>query len=161
MTALSEPLVVATPRLRRARFAVLAHPKVLAGVAILAFFVLLTVIHPLLDATLWAGKNNIYDPQFGFDTSVAHPSAPSAVHWLGTSSTGRDVFSMFAYAARPTLFVALSAAIAIALISLTFGSLAAYQRWLARRVRQPPERRDGPPAGHDRGVHPRHRKAER
>jgi peptide/nickel transport system permease protein len=127
VTALSEPLVVATPRLRRARFAVLAHPKVLAGVAILAFFVLLTVIHPLLDATLWAGKNNIYDPQFGFDTSVAHPSAPSAAHWLGTSSTGRDVFSMFAFAARPTLFVAVSAAVAIAIISLTFGSLAAYR----------------------------------
>ena len=87
MTALSEPLVVATPRLRRARFAVLAHPKVLAGVAILAFFVLLTVIHPLLDATLWAGKNNIYDAQFGFDTSVSHPSAPSAAHWLGTNDT--------------------------------------------------------------------------
>jgi peptide/nickel transport system permease protein len=127
VTALSEPLVVATPPLRRARFAILGHPKILAGLAILAFFVLLTVIHPLLDATLWAGKSNIYDPQFGFDTSVAHPSAPSAEHWLGTSSTGRDVFSMFAYAARPTLFVALSAAVAIAVISLTFGSLAAYR----------------------------------
>ena len=55
-------------------------------------------------------EENIYDPQFGFDTSIAHPSAPSAAHWLGTSSTGRDVFSMFAHAARPTLFVALSAA---------------------------------------------------
>jgi peptide/nickel transport system permease protein len=131
MTALSEPLVVATPRLRRARLAILGHPKILAGLAILAFFVVLTVIQPLLDATLWAGKDTIYDPQFGFDTSIAHPSAPSAEHWLGTSSTGRDVFSMFAYAARPTLFVAVSAALSIAAISLVFGSLAAYRGgWL-------------------------------
>jgi peptide/nickel transport system permease protein len=131
VTALSEPLVVATPRLRRARLAILGHPKILAGLALLSFFVVLTVIHPLLDATVWAGKDTIYDPQFGFDTSIAHPSAPSAEHWLGTSSTGRDVFSMFAYAARPTLFVAVSAGLSIAIISLVLGALAAYRGgWL-------------------------------
>ena len=102
MTAASEPLVVATPRLRRARVAVLAHPKILAGVAILGFFIFLTVAGPLLDATLWARQGGVYDPQFGFDTTIAHPSAPSTRHWLGTSSTGRDVFSMLAYAARPS-----------------------------------------------------------
>ena len=127
MTAVSEPLVVATPRLRRARLSILAHPKILAGVAILGFFVLLTVAQPLLDATLWAGKSSIYDPQFGFDTGVAHPSAPSLEHWLGTSSLGRDVFSMLAYAARPTLAVALSAAITIAVVSLFFGSISAFR----------------------------------
>ncbi len=131
MTAVSEPLVVASPRLRRARLSILAHPKILAGVAILGFFVLLTVAQPILDATLWAGKSSIYHPQFGFDTGVSHPSAPSAAHWLGTSSLGRDVFSMLAYAARPTLMVALSAAIAIAVVSLVFGSLSAFRGgWL-------------------------------
>ena len=127
MTAISEPLVVATPRLRRARLAVLAHPKILAGVAILAFFVLMIFIHPLLDATLWARQGNTYDPQFGYDPGIAHPSAPSAEHWLGTSSVGRDVFSMFAYAAQPTLIVALTAATTIAVISLVFGSIAAFR----------------------------------
>ena len=127
MTALSEPLVAAQPSLRRPRFAILAHPKILSGMAILAFFVLLTVAHPILDATLWAGHGNVYDPQFGFDTGVSHPSAPSAEHWLGTSSTGRDVFSMLAYAARPTLIVAFSAALTIAVVSLIIGSLAAYR----------------------------------
>ena len=128
MTAVSEPLVVATPRLRRARLSILTHPKILAGVAILGFFVLLTVAGPLLDATLWAGKSSIYHPQFGFDTAVAHPSAPSVEHWLGTSSLGRDVFSMLAYAARPTLLVAVSAAITIAVVSLVFGSISAFRR---------------------------------
>ena len=131
MTAVSEPLVVATPRLRRARLSILAHPKILAGVAILGFFVLLTVAQPILDATLWAGKSSVYHPQFGFDTGVSHPSAPSAAHWLGTSSLGRDVFSMLAYAARPTLMVALSAAITIAVVSLVFGSISAFRGgWL-------------------------------
>lgn len=127
MTAVSEPLVVATPRLRRARLSILGHPKILAGLAILAFFVLLTVAHPILNATLWAGQSNVYHPQFGYDSGVAHPSAPSAEHWLGTSSLGRDVFSMLANASRPTLIVALSAALAIAGISLVFGSIAAYR----------------------------------
>jgi ABC-type dipeptide/oligopeptide/nickel transport system permease subunit len=127
MTAVSEPLVAAQPRLRPARLAVIAHPKILAGVAILGFFLLMTVIHPLLDATLWAGHGNVYDPQFGYDPGVAHPSSPSAAHWLGTSSVGRDIFSMFAYAARPTILVALSAAVTIAVVSLVLGSIAAYR----------------------------------
>jgi peptide/nickel transport system permease protein len=127
MTAVSEPLVVATPRLRRARLSILFHPKILAGVAILAFFVLLAVAQPLLNATVWAGQSTVYDPRFGFDTGIAHPSAPSFEHWLGTSSLGRDVFSMLAYAARPTLVVALSAAITIAVVSLVFGTISAFR----------------------------------
>lgn len=127
MTSITEPLVVAQPRLRPARLAILANPKLLAGIAILGFFVLLTVAHPILNATLWAGQSNVYHPQFGYDSSVAHPSAPSAEHWLGTSSLGKDVFSMLANAARPTLIVALSAAISIAVVSLVFGTLSAYR----------------------------------
>jgi peptide/nickel transport system permease protein len=131
VTAVSEPLVVAQPRLRPARLSVIAHPKIVAGLAILGFFVLLTVAQPILNATLWAGQSSIYHPQFGYDPSVAHPSSPSAEHWLGTSSLGRDVFSMLANAARPTLIVALSAAVTIAVVSLFFGSIAAYRGgWL-------------------------------
>ena len=87
----------------------------------------MAVAQPLLNATLWAGQSTVYDPRFGFDTGIAHPSAPSVEHWLGTSSLGRDVFSMLAYAARPTLVVALSAAITIAVVSLVFGSISAFR----------------------------------
>ena len=127
MTAVSEPLVVAQPRLRPARLGALAHPKILAGLAILGFFVLLTVAHPILNATLWEGRSSIYHPQFGYDPGVAHPSSPSVEHWLGTSSLGRDVFSMLANAARPTLIVAVSAAMAIAVVSLLLGSISAFR----------------------------------
>ena len=128
MTALSEVTAGRAPAVSRGRRPILTNPKILAGIGILAFFVLMTVAHPILNATLWSGQQNIYDPQFGFDTGIAHPSAPSARHWLGTSSLGRDVFSMFAHATRPTLIVALSAGLSIAVISLALGSVAAYRR---------------------------------
>lgn len=131
MTALTEAAATgggAPARVSRGRRVFLTNPKILAGLGILAFFFLMTVAQPILEATLWEGRQNIYDPQFGFDSGVTHPSAPSAAHWLGTSSLGRDVFSMFAHATRPTLIVALSAGLAIAVISVALGALAAYRK---------------------------------
>ncbi len=127
MTAISEPVLVAAPVTRPRGRTILTHPKILAGLAILALFVVLLLAEPILSVTLWENKQNIYDPQFGFDTTVTHPSAPSAEHWLGTSSLGRDVFAMLSHATRPTLMVALSAAISIAIVSLVLGSIAAYR----------------------------------
>lgn len=131
MTALTKAAAAgggAPARISRGRGAFLTNPKILAGLGILAFFLLMTVAQPILNATLWEGRQNIYDPQFGFDSGVAHPSAPSVDHWLGTSTLGRDVFSMFAHATRPTLIVALSAGLAIAVISLALGAMAAYRK---------------------------------
>ena len=128
MTALSEPAAaIVTPR-QRGRRIILTNPKILAGLAIMAFFLLMTVAQPILNATLWAGQSTVYHPQFGFDTGVSHPSSPSIRHWLGTSSLGKDVFSMFAHATRPTLVVAFTAAAAIAVVSLLLGSVAAFRK---------------------------------
>jgi peptide/nickel transport system permease protein len=128
MTALAEPAVpLAPPERRGARF-VVSHPKVLAGIAILALFGLLALAQPLLEATIWARQPQLYDPQFGFDTSIRHPSAPSMTHWLGTSTLGRDVFAMLLHATRPTLLVALSAGVSIAVVSVLLGSIAAFRR---------------------------------
>jgi peptide/nickel transport system permease protein len=109
----------------RSRAQVLSNPKVVVGLVLLAGFALLIVADPILDATLWSGRSRVYDPQIGFDPRIAHPSAPSLEHWLGTSSLGLDVFSMLAYATRPTLVVALSAALATAVVSLGLGAVAA------------------------------------
>lgn len=131
-TPMSELDLVAAPR-SRARL--LSNPKVAAGLALLIAFALLLLAEPILDATLWAGRSHIYDAQFGFDPRISHPSGPSAEHWLGTSSLGRDVFSMLAYATRPTLVVALSAALATALLSLVLGAVAAVRGgWLESAV---------------------------
>jgi peptide/nickel transport system permease protein len=128
VSTLTEPFVGVAPSSGRAGRTLLSNPKILAGLGILAFFVLLTIAQPLLDLTLWSGRQRIYDPQFGFDTTVAHPSAPSTIHWLGTSSLGRDVFSMLAHATRPTFVVALAAASSIAAVSLLLGSIAAHRK---------------------------------
>ncbi|MFP3915153.1 MAG: ABC transporter permease [Actinomycetota bacterium] len=111
-------------RWRQAR----SNPKVVTGVAILAFFGLVVAAHPVLQATLWSGQGRLYDPVIGFDHLVAHPSAPSGTHWLGTDSLGRDVASMFTYAARASVTVAVSSGAAIALVALGLGSVAAYRR---------------------------------
>jgi peptide/nickel transport system permease protein len=128
VTALAEPAVSTVPIRGRALRGLVTNPKILSGLAILALFALLTVAEPLLNATVWAGRQSVYHPQFGFDTGVAHPSAPSLDHWLGTSSLGRDVFSMFVYASRPTFLVALVAGLSIAVVALLFGSIAAFCR---------------------------------
>jgi len=128
MTAIAEPTVQGAPPEKRGVGFVVSHPKVLAGISILALFALFTVLEPVLEATAWARQPQLYDPQFGFDSSMRHPSAPSATHWLGTSSLGRDVFSMFLHATRPTLLVALSSGLSIAVVSLLFGSIAAFRR---------------------------------
>jgi peptide/nickel transport system permease protein len=127
MTAVTEPALVTAVSTRPSGRAVLGNAKVIVGLAILGAFLLLAFAGPILDATIWARQQNVYDPQFGFDSTVTHPSAPSARHWLGTSSLGRDVFSMFLYGTRPTLLVALSAALSISVVSLALGSLAAYR----------------------------------
>lgn len=128
MTALIGPEVPLAPPQRRGVRFVVSHPKVLAGLVILGLFAFLAVAQPLLDATLWSGQRHLYDPQFGFDSSIAHPSAPSTRHWLGTSSLGRDVFAMFLYATRPMLLVAGSAGLSIAIVSVALGSIAAFRR---------------------------------
>lgn len=107
------------------------NPKVVTGVAILAFFAVVIVAHPLLWASVWEGKERLYDPVIGFDHLIIHPSAPSATHWLGTDSLGRDVLSMFTLAARSSVTVALAAGAVIGVVALLLGSVAAYhRRWV-------------------------------
>lgn len=106
---------------------VLANPKVAVGLALLVLFLLLIPGHFILQSFVWHHATT-YDPQFGFDASVVNPSGPSGTHWLGTDSRGRDVTSILTVSARATMTVALSAAAAIAVISLLLGSIAAYRR---------------------------------
>lgn len=128
MTLLRETTAASAPPQPPAARILVANSKVVAGLAILATFALLAIAEPLFEATVWAGRGNVYAPESGFDSTIGHPSAPSLEHWLGTSSLGRDVFSMFLHAARPTLVVALSAGLCIVLASLTLGSIAAFRR---------------------------------
>jgi peptide/nickel transport system permease protein len=128
VTAEARPAATDPPARRTAAGILLSNRKIVAGLAIVGLFLLLMVAQPLLDATLWQARGNVYDPQFGFDSSISHPSAPSLDHWLGTSSLGRDVFSMLTFATRPTFVVAVTAAAVITVTALLLGSLAAFRK---------------------------------
>ncbi len=100
-------------------------PIGLIGLAIILFFGLLSVAHPILMATVWS--KNVYDPVVGIDLDIPyHPSAPSARHLLGTDPLGRDVLSQLMYSARFEFGLGIMAAGMALLIATTVGALAAY-----------------------------------
>lgn len=125
-------MAVATIPLRSGRrVRLMSNPKLVSGLALVAFFLFIILAHPLFQATIWERQFRVYDPFIGYDAQVVHPAGPSADHWLGTDSLGRDVVSMFTYSARYSVVVALSAGLAIWVVSLLFGSIAAYKRgWI-------------------------------
>lgn len=49
------------------------------GLAIIVGFALMVVLHPLLMASLWAGKTNIYDPVTGYDAPILEATVVETV----------------------------------------------------------------------------------
>jgi peptide/nickel transport system permease protein len=108
------------------------------GMALIVAFGLMTVVYPILRATVWSA--DLYDPRIGFDFMAApHPSPPSWLprpnnpmhktnftHLLGTDTLGHDVLSMLLAATRPAFSIGLTAALATALVSTALGAVAAY-----------------------------------
>jgi ABC-type dipeptide/oligopeptide/nickel transport system permease subunit len=96
------------------------HPLALASVVLL----LLVIV-----AAVFARPISGFDPD-AIDLSHTR-EAPSAVHWLGTDPTGRDVFSRLLHAARVSLGVGLAAATLAVLLGAVLGSLAGLLgRWV-------------------------------
>jgi peptide/nickel transport system permease protein len=55
---------------------------------------------------------------------------PSAEHWMGTDSLGRDIWARTVYGARVSMFVGLSVAILSVTIGLAIGLFVGYFRWV-------------------------------
>ena len=89
-------------------------PKVLLGVGILGFFLIMTVIGP------WLAPDN---PSA---TNYLPNTPPSAHHWLGTTSLGQDILSQLLVGARATIVVALLAGLVATALSMTIGVTAGY-----------------------------------
>jgi peptide/nickel transport system permease protein len=89
-------------------------PKVLLGVGILGFFLIMTVIGP------WIAPDNPSATNFLPDTP------PSAHHWLGTTSLGQDILSQLLVGARATIVVALLAGLVATALSMIVGVTAGY-----------------------------------
>lgn len=89
----------------------------LAGATVLAIVVLLALFAPIIT-------------QFS-PTSVdlfAIRKAPSALHWFGTDSSGRDVFARVVYASRVSLLVGVTAALVSVSLGTLLGAIAGISR---------------------------------
>ena len=113
-------------RARRLGRRFITNKSAAIGVALLAFFVLLSLLHPIMMETVWAGDQMAYRPVAGYDTTISsHPASPSFRHLLGTDTLGRDVLSMLMVSLRPTFVSAMIAAAIIGVTSILAASAAA------------------------------------
>jgi len=96
------------PRFRRNRLA-------LSGLVLVAILFLVSLLAP------WLAP---YDPNFIDIQQILQP--PSAAHWMGTDSLGRDVLSRIIYGARISLKVGFVAVGLATLIGVVLGALAGY-----------------------------------
>jgi peptide/nickel transport system permease protein len=86
----------------------LRSPRLLAGLGIVVFFVLLGAI-----GTPLVGDPNVF--------SHAEWQAPSAAHWLGTTQLGQDVFAQLVAGTLPTLEVGAGAGLIAMLVAIVIG----------------------------------------
>jgi peptide/nickel transport system permease protein len=94
-------------------------PKILIGLGILVFFILVAVIGP------WVAP---HDPTA---TTVDLLQGPSSAHLLGTTQAGQDVFSELLVGARSTVFIGFLAGIIATALSIIVGVCAGYFGGLA------------------------------
>ena len=95
------------------------------GLAVIAFYALLALAHPVLMSTVW--EASVYDPVVGYSyDEVRQPAPPSPKHLLGTDPLGRDILSQLMFSARSEFLLGLLAAVVTVTIGTTVGAVAAY-----------------------------------
>ncbi|HLZ57574.1 MAG TPA: ABC transporter permease [Ktedonosporobacter sp.] len=92
----------------------LGNPRLVVGLCIVGFFVLLALVGPFLARQ---GPTTLSHDLF---------QHPSLQHWLGTTQRGEDIFSQIAYGARYSLLISFGAATGSTLLSMLFGLTAGY-----------------------------------
>src|SRR6185436_1898301 len=85
------------------------------GIVIVAIFILVALFAPWI-ATHDVGATNL---------SMRYMS-PSAAHWFGTDSTGRDIFSRVVFGARISLEVGIVVVSVSAVVGTSIGAIAGY-----------------------------------
>ena len=97
----------------------------LLGLAIILFYMLLALAHPILLHTVW--DERIYDPVIGYAfDETEQPAPPSLSHPLGTDPLGRDILSQLMFSARSEFLLGLLAAVVTVCIGTMVGAVAAY-----------------------------------
>jgi peptide/nickel transport system permease protein len=96
-------------------WAVLAHNrKAAAGVVLMAIFLVASVFAPLIAP---------HDPNAGIYLPLQQPTAD---HWLGTTSDGKDIFSQLIWGTRQSLLIAVLAGLFATVVSVVVGITSAY-----------------------------------
>lgn len=97
----------------------------IVGLAIIAFYAILAMAHPVLMNTLWDPQ--MYDPVIGYAfDETRQPAPPSLSHPLGTDPLGRDILSQLMFSARSEFLLGLLAAVVTVTIGTTVGAVSAY-----------------------------------
>ena len=99
----------------RARAPILRNPLNVVALALIALFALCALFAPLLAP---------YDPLLQDLGTRLRP--PSAEHWLGTDSLGRDIASRILYGARISLIIGVVVVTAAGIVGTAIGLVAGY-----------------------------------
>ncbi len=109
-------------RAREVRYFVLRSRKILISTAIIAAFLVLAALGPMIRP----GDPNAFVGPLG--------AAPSAEYWFGTTTFGQDVFAQFLYGLGSTFAVGLAGGGIAALIGVTVGFVAGYRGGITDEV---------------------------
>src|SRR5919108_2143969 len=112
--------VIVNPRARRRRLLrkrLLRRPVAIAGLVVVAFFVVLAIFAPWIapHASGFTDFNNIR----------AHPSSK---YWLGTDELGHDELSRIIWGARSSMQVGVLATLLAMVVAVPIGMIAGYYR---------------------------------
>jgi peptide/nickel transport system permease protein len=111
----------------------LRNPGVVTGAAILAIMFSIALAAPWLGTVDPAAINPAVRNKLpGYEEIVrnADGGETTLVHYMGTDTLGRDIYSRVAYGARASLLVGASVALISVAIGLVIGLIAGYIRWL-------------------------------
>jgi peptide/nickel transport system permease protein len=104
----AEAPAVETQGARAALRGALRSRRLLIGLCVVGFFVLLAIFGPLLTSDPNAISRQLNQP-------------PSAAHWFGTTNVGQDIFAQTVAAARPTLLIGAAAGLIATAVSVIIG----------------------------------------
>jgi peptide/nickel transport system permease protein len=108
-------LAIVPGRARSVRFP--RSPKIIIGLVLLGFFLVLAIVGP------WLAP---YGPGASVSTTNGVPQPPSAAHWLGTTQLQQDVFSQLLAGGRSMLLVAFLAGAVATVLSVVIGVTAGF-----------------------------------
>jgi ABC-type dipeptide/oligopeptide/nickel transport system permease subunit len=98
----------------------------IACFAVVIFFILVAVFAPLL-VRLEGEQLNLYHSDLISALNTYPTIGANSQHWFGVEPrTGRDLFAVWAYGARPSLIIGFVAATLSTIAGITFGLLAGY-----------------------------------